>query len=133
MSMKMTMAEFVGLEPCPFCGGQAQMGMNKQSTVREYFVGCMNCHIRLYKIGYKRFWSETEAIAAWNTRSERTCYNVHGDDKYVNFICSECGLHMHKPNIGRSFVDENGKRWYGTSHEHALNYCPNCGCKVVGE
>lgn len=79
------------LLPCPFCGGEAQMGVNKESTVREYFIGCMNCHIRLYKIGYKRFWSEAEAIAAWNTRSDydvqalkTLIYDLFDREKYFN-------------------------------------------------
>lgn len=80
------------------------MSVNKESTVREYFVGCMNCHIRLYKIGYKRFYTEAEAIAAWNARPEQTCKNIHGH-------CSECGSIMYD----------------------APNYCSNCGAKVVGE
>lgn len=58
------------LLPCPFCGGEAQMSVNRESTVREYYIGCMNCHIRLYKIGYKRFYTEAEAIAAWNMRAD---------------------------------------------------------------
>lgn len=57
------------LKPCPFCGGKAWMGVNTESTAREYFVGCLTCHIRLYKIGYKRFYTEDEALAAWNHRA----------------------------------------------------------------
>lgn len=75
--------------------------------------------------------ADEQAIEAWNTRAERTCRNENGNDKYANFICSECGLHMHKPDFGRSYVDEDGKRWYSTSSEHGLHYCPNCGSRVV--
>lgn len=66
-----------------------------------------------------------------NRRAERTCENVNAGDSKANFICSECGLHIHKPSIGRSYLDENGKRWYATTREHGFNYCLNCGAKVV--
>lgn len=102
------------LKPCPFCGGEVHIGVNKESTVREYFVDCLNCHIRLYKIGYKRFYTEAEAIAAWNSRAERTC------------------------KVTKEFADIGGERM--TDYSCCLNqsgwghnYCPNCGRRVVGE
>lgn len=125
---------------CPFCGGEAEMGVNKDSTVHEYFVGCMNCHIRLYKIGYKRFYTEADAIKAWNTRAqivfgltldqvrqmmkrdierERTCKNKA--PRYLDFLCSECGF-VH-------YIDDNNC----TGDGNEWNYCPNCGAKVVNE
>ena len=132
------------LKPCPFCGGVAQMGINKESTVREYFVGCMNCHIRLYKIGYKRFYTEAEAITAWNTRSHYYGYeqaaieaweNIkkwntrsagtcewlleHSGTLYDKWRCSKCGY---------LYVDS---RTDGGATGLDPNYCPNCGCKVV--
>lgn len=65
-----------------------------------------------------------------NTRAERTCHdaNIGG-----LFVCSECGANMRDTYVGRSYTDDWGKRWYGTSNDHAFNYCPNCGCKVVDE
>ena len=126
------------LLPCPFCGGEAQMGVNKESTVREYFAGCVNCHIRLYKVGYKRFYTETEAISAWNARAdteygavpatdenmakygwvrERTCRADYRGGGYGigGWYCSECGGYMHD------------------DIQQDMAYCPNCGRRVVGE
>ena len=105
------------LLPCPFCGGEAQMGINKESTVREYFVGCMNCHIRLYKVGYKRFYDEAEAIEAWNTRSAGTCENANLYGYSRRFECSACGYSVIAHNCEER-IDE------------IPNYCPNCGRKV---
>jgi Lar family restriction alleviation protein len=111
------------LLPCPFCGGEAQMGINKESTVREYFVGCMNCHIRLYKIGYKRFYTEAEAIAAWNTRAERTC-RIEG--RYGNQYCTCCG-----EMVGT--WDSESELCVSSNMVELWNYCPNCGARRVGE
>lgn len=105
MSMKMTMAEFVGLEPCPFCGGEAEM-LTAESMHGGYLFGimCNDCRSR-----GDVFDTEAEAIQAWNTRAERTCKNMWG----VGFLCSRCGT--------------------AVSGLNTINYCPNCGAKVIGE
>lgn len=69
-----------------------------------------------------------QAIAA--TLGRETC---HDEDKGGYFVCSECGAHVQLHDIGRSYVDKSGKRWYATSHEHGLNYCPNCGRRIEVE
>ena len=65
---------------CPFCGGEAtveRMGHNGY-----YFVACagLNCCDSALAD------TEAEAIAAWNTRSERTCRIVkRQEDWQYNF------------------------------------------------
>lgn len=130
------------LLPCPFCGGESTVGINKESTVREYFIGCMNCHIRLYKIGYKRFWSEAEAIAAWNTRAddyrhaaeywqrmyeeafaERTC---RIEQRYGDWYCTGCSEMVGTCDTASElYIDGNAVETW--------NYCPNCGARVMSE
>lgn len=56
-----------------------------------------------------------------------TCKNV-GES---TFVCSKCGAHVRVTNVGRSYVDENGKRWYSTSNEHKFRHCPNCGKRIT--
>ena len=54
-----------------------------------------------------------EAIAAWNTRAERTCENVM--PRSYNYLeCSLCGA-----------LTYQGKAEF--------NYCPNCRAKVVSK
>ena len=87
------------LKPCPFCGGEASkvwipyIGGGGYGNVIE----CDDCWA---KTGY--YATEAEAIAAWNTRAERTCRNERGR-------CSACDAIMYD----------------------APNYCPRCGARVV--
>ena len=47
------------LKPCPFCGGEGKLNNYKTA------VHCIKCKAHPYYLG-----SESEAIAAWNTRPE---------------------------------------------------------------
>lgn len=93
------------LLPCPFCGGEAEM-LTAESMHGGNLYGvmcdCCACRTDVYD-------TEAEAVAAWNTRAERTCYSEYPD----RWECSECG-----------FLDA-----YTTAD--FINYCPNCGAKVV--
>lgn len=111
MSMKVTMAEFVGLESCPFCGKVPRVKYPDQDG------GCTLLHICKFVFN-PTFATQEEAIVAWNTRAERTCYSDNEpirlyNDKYHVFRCSEC---HHQVNL---------------CYNSKPNYCPNCGAKVV--
>ncbi len=60
---------------------------------------------------------------------ERTCRNVSDDKR--GFICSGCGTHVRGGSCCHSYVDDAGTRWYTTADKSGLNFCPNCGRKVV--
>ena len=77
-------------------------------------------------------------LEAWDVSPEQaivatvgvgTCKNI-GDG---TFVCSECEAHVQITYVGRSYLDENGKRWYSTSNEHEFRHCPNCGARIVEE
>ena len=67
------------LKPCPFCGGEAEM-LTAESMNGGYLFGimCNDCCSRgdVYD-------TEAEAIAAWNSRAERTCKRC---DRYHSVI-----------------------------------------------
>jgi len=117
MTMKMTMAEFVGLEPCPFCGGEAKAYVKDYGDTHYWRVSCSSdrCGVNPVTNVYH---TEARAVTAWNSRAERTCKCVAEYAKspidgktIVLHRCSECHELM-RPT---------------------MRYCPNCGAKVVGE
>ena len=93
------------LRECPFCGGEASKRLFYKG---KYRVHCNVCDAHSGDVCD----TEAEAIAAWNSRAERTCQNVD-DHKTVWFICSVCG--------------------YQQKLSHTRSYCPNCGARRVGE
>jgi Lar family restriction alleviation protein len=106
------------LLPCPFCGKantlKIQKPKGRYTAPDNYFVVCDvkddGCGA---SGGIKR--TDAEAIAAWNTRAERTCKPTEpercldGTDCPA-WLCSECG----------------------ELFELGANFCSNCGAKVVG-
>lgn len=96
------------LKPCPFCGGEAEI-LTAESMHGGYLFGimCNDCRSR-----GDVFDTEAEAIAAWNTRAERTC-RMHRNEFGV-WCCGSCGEELDSWNDG----------W-------APDYCPNCGAKEV--
>ena len=97
------------LKPCPFCGGEAELVESIEAWVR-----CTKCHA-----GVNSHTCKQPAIAEWNRRAERTCRNVseHGE-----FQCSECDQRIY----GSKGQTHNAEYEYID-----INYCPNCGAKVV--
>ena len=89
------------LKPCPFCGGEAKI---KENGAEYNYISCKRCKNGT-AYGY-----QDQVIARWNTRAERTCKNTQHD---LDFMCSECGKCV-----------DNGR-------VIKINYCPNCGAKVV--
>jgi len=105
------------LLPCPFCGGEAEVctwygGGEHNETV--YTVMCDNdaCEMNVTTADHL---TEAEAKAAWNARAERTCCDASVDSS-TQFYCSACECTVDVPLL-----------W------GELNYCPNCGAKVIAE
>lgn len=100
------------LKPCPFCGFQHPATI--ESGGRAY-VECPLCGA-----GTSSRETEEDAMAAWNTRAERTCryeWRTFGnpDDSqgcYKAWNCSNCGE-----------INDN--------LEEPPIYCLICGAKVV--
>ena len=91
------------LKPCPFCGGEADViDYDDECWVAHQCANGTSVEINSYD-------TEAEAIAAWNSRAERTCRDT-GENEW-HFVCSACGY------------EQNGYECW--------NYCPNCGARVV--
>lgn len=90
----------LGLEPCPFCGGEAM-----ECHISEPTVMCTNCPVGM--VGE----DEAEAIENWNTRPARAeAPPVHEG------VCSKCK--------GRGYIEHEG----GDSTKSVVEYedCPAC-------
>lgn len=110
------------LLPCPWCGKKPELAHYETFDNDEWAVACVGecCEIQPATNSY---FTREQAIEAWNTRAERTCYVVkkirtlhstfHGDVEVTEEKCSECGKYM---EVGFGVI---------------RNYCPNCGAKVV--
>lgn len=101
------------LLPCPFCGGEAKV-FHYSSAIRDevWRVVCDKPFCAQGPDGY----TEAEAIAAWNTRAERTC---------------ECIAEYAKSPIdGKTIVLHRCSACHELMRPH-MAYCPNCGARVI--
>lgn len=131
MSMKMTMAEFVGLELCPFCKGEAfyNPGYNGGN------VECRECGA---EGAYKP--TEAEAIAAWNTRVDYHGYEQAAIEAWESIKAwnsraeRTCKIIEWYEARDRHEIGNNRVRFscgdFGTCHD---KFCPECGARVVGK
>ena len=110
------MSDETTLLPCPFCGGEAQMHFHRYLGP-WYSVSAVHADRCPMDMKYPRSYAtEAEAIAAWNTRAERTCEVVRSRfEDLVDEWCFEL-------SCGHS-------AW--TSDSEPPSYCPECGAKVI--
>lgn len=67
---------------------------------------------------------EREIEQELNSRAERTCKFVSSKGSDYPPVCSACGYELGIYDC----------EWFDDgTYGYEQNYCPNCGCKVVGE
>lgn len=74
------------LKPCPFCGGEAEVGLDQGSFGMSYaFAYCKNCKARSKQFAVRYdICAKDEAINAWNRRwKDGRCEMDQSFDKYV--------------------------------------------------
>lgn len=101
------------LKPCPFCGGEASVKvLEYDDDCKVWGVFCESDLASEYSHGHfvDNYATEAEAIAAWNTRAERTCKPVEMDGV---MRCPDCDYPLGIMSVPA--------------------YCAGCGAKVVGE
>ena len=106
------------LLPCPFCGGDdVNMGVRphfREGKGNGWTVLCADCGGSIGYIErhdghfYAEYDTKSEAIAAWNSRAERTCKQ----SRLFNLVWSECSSESYE--------------WHGNE---LPSYCPNCGAR----
>lgn len=96
------------LKPCPFCGGEAELIEHTYGAYKDATVACKQCGIRS-----TLFSNDLEAVMFWNRRAESKSGRWVCNEKFSEYICSECGEEA--PNDG---------------YDCGANYCPNCGAKM---
>lgn len=104
------------LLPCPFCGGEATIRHDSTDAAYwgwdEWWVECINTQCLMQPESAGTFDTEEQAIAAWNTRAERTCHRDEYEAAPFS-VCSECGAVL--------------------PDDYTVYYCWSCGAKVVEE
>lgn len=100
------------LKPCPFCGSGWLYETRRSGYCDETpTMFCNSCKavVTWEQVEEEGVNDETRTFVRehWNTRAERTCRN----EWEIGFLCSECGV--------------------AVSGLNSINYCPNCGARVV--
>lgn len=121
------------LKPCPFCGSTNLVGSLDVGICMDHEdcgapVGvvatlyCDECgcqiHAKVPLEDARSADANAKVFEKWNRRAKRTCRmtDTHWDDGQCTWgcVCSACDAHL-EHEVGRY-----------------MNYCPNCGAKVVG-
>ena len=104
------------LKPCPFCGGEAKFETHDGAACA---VVCQTCRCGTSTVCFD---DGMQAVAAWNSRDERTCELRWLDDGFgfsPNVKCSSCGVWLD------AHIDD-------VCICSQFRYCPMCGAKIKG-
>ena len=120
MTMRVTRAEFLGLEPCPFCGGKAVIDrVDEGGDYRPWYwwtVHCANRECVCDSLCHE-YETEAEAIEAWNTRIAVTDY--------------EFSIAVHDGHLWRK-MEPREPEWEMTGSTQTQEFwkcsCAECGC-----
>lgn len=113
------------LEPCPFCGGLAEIS----TAVGESWAVCLECGANGPMFG-----SAESAAAAWNTRAavtpEQFSFAVHNGEAWARVRTCEMSLYADGPHYLAIQCSECGS--LSMTLAQKPKFCQWCGAKVVG-
>ena len=121
---------------CPFCGGEAD--------VIDYDDECWVAHqcANGTSVETNSYATEAEAIAAWNSRADYHGYEQAAIESWESIKAwnSRAERTCKQEERGWCTEGDHARVWLTCGHDCMVptvqdlpNYCPNCGCKVVGE
>ena len=123
------------LKPCPFCGGEA-FTYSMETWWVSHACDCLGKYI-----GTKEHQTESEAIAAWNSRADYHGYEQAAIEAWESIKAwnSRAERTCKQEERGWGTEGDHARVWLTCGHDCMVptvqdlpNYCPSCGCKVVG-
>ena len=124
------------LLPCPFCKKGKAYTIKPARYGKSWGVLC-ECGAFL---GF--YATEAEAIAAWNTRVDYHGYEQAAIEAWESIKAwnSRAERTCKQEERGWGTEGDHARVWLTCGHDCMVptvqdlpNYCPTCGCKVVGE
>lgn len=129
------MSDETTLLSCPFCGGEAHISASSDG----YGVECWNR--RCIDMQMDELPTEAEAIAAWNSRADYHGYEQAAIEAWESIKAwnSRAERTCKQEERGWGTEGDHARVWLTCGHDCMVptvqdlpNYCPKCGCKVIG-
>lgn len=106
-----------GLKPCPFCGSEAEISINKTTQAQTSVITCSKCSCRKTLIKYPSYEGNIieDAFEAWNTRK-----SIDKVIEQLEETFDKWGLDSDKKSIMREIVKKGGGNDYQTNPMKAV-------------
>ena len=111
----------IKIKECPFCTDGGELEVHATRICEEWYTAsvlCNQCGVQMIRGGDNEQEAKDYVIQAWNTRAEHTCTPTAKPNAFEFSNCyRECGNELLEVE---KVLDER-----------LLNYCKNCGAKII--